>query len=1532
MLRFTAFLLLVAIFPRGAGWAAESMLLLEDFDSGAGWSAVGRARVETVADGYRDRCLRMQLGVRDSGPVQTAIVQGPNSAAADAWERGPTDGLNAIVFYARASEPTVIRVVLRVRSRTVAGLAGVQGALQASIAIAGSDWRRYAVRFEDFQGPPALLPVGDALFRNWWPQIQFQMTPLSDSAGAARTVWVDDLAFAAAEKSSGRELPLVYPGRDRSADVSARFAPASVTRIVPSDPGRSVQELRTAWTFVPWENSQGDFGEPVVCPLPHGWPGRRDYSAAWYLWDLEVREAAEQRLVLRLERVAFYAAAFVNGRPVGEHRGGFTPMEFDLTPALAGTRNRLAIYVLDATVAIQGDRAVHQLGVMQPDRLRLTGGILGRAWIETRPKVHVTDLFVKTSTRRKRIEVDCELTNCGDVPAQAELRFAVHEWRTGKPAEVSFPARSVRLEPGQRRTVAMASAWPDPQLWSPERPQLYVLRAELVTESGRDVFERRFGFREFWIDGGQFMLNGTPIRLRGESAFRDHSSVPISLNRAWLRTAMRAWKESFGVNAFRLHASIASQPVLEVADEEGLLLIHQSSIWSAMGGHYHRGGDEFLEHTRQEFAEWVRRDRNHPSVVIWDVENEQLRGSKRDEYSRWVMPLDDFVREHDSTRPIEHSGAGWYEPSADIYHVHMEEHYTKLLELWSHAPDRPLVHGEYWIGGRGEGRLPASRETGSQAEYTAEELRLYHESIVEQRAYGASGVMPFTASNAAFEPLTPHGSVQVAEDLADPDPRPATASSRFNPGWIAGAPPYQLRPQAKRYLYNALGPVTAFYWPRSEAAEARTAAERTIVVCNDSESRQEIHVRWGLDQQAIGQKRFTIAPAGQERFTILAPAPAAGRTGTLFVEAHAENHQTARDELTIRGIESDKLAAPRLRQVPSCTDPEQIVAPRLAQRGVETVACDGVPQLGESRLWIIAPEASNRALDAQAAAIRQYLERGGRILCLAQEQLPKWCPVRLNSWSASRQSPTAFLGFGWQDSWKDIYYARQAPIYAPGHPVFEGLPLQDVRWWNPSDGRVSDDAYARPAATGAVARGNWRPLLGACRRENLSLVEVPVGDGLLILCPAHVVRESETPEARRLLWNLLRYLDRDSVAMPPRTVSAAGARVQEAARLLAGAELPAFDDRDDAHTVIAGPAADANQLVAWATRTGGVAVILSAEVTGSLPGFQVDRNPRHTYMASRGEPHPMFWGLATCSFEDHLRPAVQGEITRYPEGCRVLLRGLSGPRERAVPQVGGIGRSGVIALDACGPAAVEWPVGAGSVIATTLEPFDVQSPHAAEIVSLLLTNAGVRLEPLRKTQPRIRALRTGPLVLDGRLDDWTNDIEDRNVSPFRHAEPVVLGADVLVRGQAAGDQQLSGIVYFLWNDTGLYVAGLAIGTERIAVQIGGQSLNLTRQTSGWQAALEKASIPCRAEEIADVRQFADAKYLTFSEIDDRIGNVRPVRNAVRGRTFELLVPWPALGIPPDAESSFAVEIEGENGALRLPPGPVTEQGILVFAE
>jgi len=346
--------------------------------------------------------------------------------------------------------------------------------------------------------------------------------------------------------------------------------------------------------------------------------------------------------------------------------------------------------------------------------------------------------------------------------------------------------------------------------------------------------------------------------------------------------------------------------------------------------------------------------------------------------------------------------------------------------------------------------------------------------------------------------------------------------------------------------------------------------------------------------------------------------------------------------------------------------------------------------------------------------------------------------------------------------------------------------------------------------------------------------------------------------------------------------------------------------------------------------------VLSAKVSNSFDGLQVSTKPRFTYSACRGAPHWLFWGLASFSFEDMDRPPVKGEFVKTPEGCRVLLRGRRGPSTLVKARGSGIGFRGPIALDGAGPVAVEFKAGKGTIIATTLEPFDTKSAYAAEIMTLVLTNAGVRIEPPQKTAARVRALRTVPLKLDGRLDDWTNDVEDRSVSPYRHAEPVVLGADTVVRG----DYELSGIVYFLWDEASLYVGGLvarsAYSQAEILIQIGQHQIALTPSDRGWKTKCTPPSLVafrCFSEALRDVRQFVDARFLTFAEIDGRVGNVRPVLRPVPGRTFELRMPWKALRLQPEGAIPFAIELrQGDDVVLRVPTDAEGTTGTLVFAE
>lgn len=182
----------------------------------------------------------------------------------------------------RLNPSFVLQFMLRVRSRTESGPAGVQGVLEATVAISGDTWRPYAVRFDEFKGPAQLLPVGNALFRQFWPQIQFQLARTLKALSKPVNVWLDDLAFGVADQASvAPKPPQLHPGQDRVAEVTQQFKAAAVTGVAAVSTGRARGELRAQWTFVPWHNAAQRWGTPATVSLPHVWTGRREFVSGW---------------------------------------------------------------------------------------------------------------------------------------------------------------------------------------------------------------------------------------------------------------------------------------------------------------------------------------------------------------------------------------------------------------------------------------------------------------------------------------------------------------------------------------------------------------------------------------------------------------------------------------------------------------------------------------------------------------------------------------------------------------------------------------------------------------------------------------------------------------------------------------------------------------------------------------------------------------------------------------------------------------------------------------------------------------------------------------------------------------------------------------------------------------------------------------------------------------------------------------------------------------------------------------------------
>lgn len=1272
---------------------------------------------------------------------------------------------------------------------------------------------------------------------------------------------------------------------------------------------RRFHELQDHWVFRPIIHETQSPGVARDVELPMQWKEDRDYRAAWFLQNLNLTPQPGSRIIMAFEQVPNICVLFVNGREAGRHRGSFTPFEFDITDLVTAGPNAIAIYVHDEWAAVGQKEAWSMLGLSRfptpgedhPWKFPARGGISAPVTLEIRPEAYLNDVFITTSVRKKEMKVKYEVNNASQRVLRGRVQFQVREWPTGETVALPIPPQDVELPAGQISTFTVTVPWADAHLWSPEHPNLYVLESTLTCGEQTETIQSRFGFREFWIDGRRFILNGFPVRLRGESTFRG------TFDRDFNREVMLDYKDVLGVNACRLSASITPRVVPQAADEAGLLLDCQSSVWSAMGRAYHAGGETFLDNARKEFAEWIRRDRNCPSIVIWDVENEMLRDDLNRIHRPWVMRLEDFVLEHDDTRPLNHAGAGWYDPKQQMAHLHMQEHYSKIMAMWNDKGTVPLVMGEFWVGGRGEERLPSAKEFSGESEFFEEEARMYEQAMLEMRRAGVWGIMPLTLRVTAF---------------SDTVISPFFWQDRSKP-----MPPRGRRsPLVTSQLRHALQDMTIFFWNRSEAAVAGEEVLRELVICNDSESTKTLRAEWGLEGARLESLEVQLPAAGMHVTNVSVIAPKAG--GKLVARLYVNGLLVSSDELTIRAIPASRLQPPSVRRAIHVYEGQTTgTVQALESLGIHAARTDGLPAGDPSQsVLIIAPNATDPQLNRMADEIRSWLERGGRILCLTQEKWPRWSPLRFGFWPAVRAMLPDYKDFGWPEGNKDLYFSTHAPIYAPSHPVFEDMPFEDLRWWDAFDGRVSDDALVRPAAVGDRAQGAWRVLAGATRYENVSLAEARMGEGLLVFSQAQVLKQSHHPEARALLNNLLRYLDGEAWKASSGAIALAGLDREKIAAQT-GIQPSAFSDK--AKVLFAGDDADPESVLDVA-RNGGTAFVLSASLAKRLPGYEVTREEDVVYAGSREQDHPLLWGVASTSFSDVKNSCVEGELSAFPSDARVLLNGLKGPS-------GKMWLNGILvdafmknpfAPQEAAPVAVAQQLGKGELIVTTLAPWRNASPHNDELMSVLLANAGAAIEPVERRSHRARVYKTVPLILDGQLDDWTSDMDDKNVSPWCHADPIVLSSEETAAGSVSGDAEFSGIVYLLWNEENLYVGGVALGrktADRVVVQIGDHSVNI--ETPGPQARASiahapQAAVECAGAMLNKAEEMTDTRALSFSIIDPRIGKLRTETN-ISGATFEARIAWTQLGFdgPPSAMKAL-VRMERKDGvSLQVPLVP-----------
>lgn len=325
-----------------------------------------------------------------------------------------------------------------------------------------------------------------------------------------------------------------------------------------------------------------------------------------------------RRVVLRFEGVMLACWVYVNGQLVGEHFGGYTPFDIDLSQHMGDARE------LDVTVKVDGSERADTPPFGKVVDYLSYAGMYREVQLIILPRLHLHDPYMS-----------CEISGTAAPVLRAEGRLAgaapdlVESPRSAHDAPARSSAR-VRLgiyDDGQ--LVAQGDPVPvgddgryaielrelTVQLWDVENPKLYSIRLELLGSDGEvlDSMEQSFGFRdaEFRTDG--FYLNGKNIDIRGLNRHQSYPHQGYAMPKSQQYRDAEILKWELGVNMVRCSHYPQSRHFLDRCDQIGLL------VFSELPGWQHIGEGEWKERAVQSVREMVLRDRNRPSVVIWGV-------------------------------------------------------------------------------------------------------------------------------------------------------------------------------------------------------------------------------------------------------------------------------------------------------------------------------------------------------------------------------------------------------------------------------------------------------------------------------------------------------------------------------------------------------------------------------------------------------------------------------------------------------------------------------------------------------------------------------------------------------------------------------------------------------------------------------------------------------------------------------------------------------------------------------------------------
>jgi beta-galactosidase/beta-glucuronidase len=397
-------------------------------------------------------------------------------------------------------------------------------------------------------------------------------------------------------------------------------------------------------------------------------------DTVWYSRKVNIPEKYwKNNIILNFGAVDYECTVYINGNYCGFHRGGVTPFYFDITTFLSDDKNEeqlIVVHVFDPPF----DKEVSKGKQATEERFhgcdyQTSTGIWQPVWLEFVNEVYLdrSDYFIRADPNTGIVQVQMQIKGNnarapvleaqvfdGDTPI-SEIGFNMGNWlnKFQDPQQIELTVDKSKIE-----------------LWSPSNPKLYTVKFNAIDgDSDEDdvVLDQMigtFGFRTFEVKGDQIYLNGEKIYLK-QPLYQGY--WPKGL---WTPPSDEAMKRDIeltlemGYNSLRLHQKVEDPRLLYWADKLGVL------IWGEFAN-ARSGSARTKDNFTREWSEAVRRDRSHPSIIVWVPINESWGTGDLTQKSNqeWLKSLYYLTKTMDPTRPVVDND-GWEHVKTDICTIH----------------------------------------------------------------------------------------------------------------------------------------------------------------------------------------------------------------------------------------------------------------------------------------------------------------------------------------------------------------------------------------------------------------------------------------------------------------------------------------------------------------------------------------------------------------------------------------------------------------------------------------------------------------------------------------------------------------------------------------------------------------------------------------------------------------------------------------------------------------------------------------------